>query len=120
MHSNIIGFNPLLAELPTSPTRTFRKELEHYLQRYPDTEQLDIYLHDLNGQLRGKRLPIAEAFGLEKGCYFPLSIYALDLHGRVIEESGLGQRAGSRIGCACRCPARCALRAIPNATPSCC
>ncbi|NGH09278.1 glutamine synthetase [Serratia marcescens] len=94
MHSNIIGFNPLLAELPASPTRTFRKELEHYLQRYPDTEQLDIYLHDLNGQLRGKRLPIAEAFGLEKGCYFPLSIYALDLHGRVIEESGLGQRAG--------------------------
>lgn len=76
MHSNIIGFNPLLAELPASPTRTFRKELEHYLQRYPDTEQLDIYLHDLNGQLRGKRLPIAEAFGLEKGCYFPLSIYA--------------------------------------------
>ena len=66
MHSNIIGFNPLLAELPASPTRTFRKELEHYLQRYPDTEQLDIYLHDLNGQLRGKRLPIAEAFGLEK------------------------------------------------------
>ena len=58
MHSNIIGFNPLLAELPASPTRTFRKELEHYLQRYPDTEQLDIYLHDLNGQLRGKRLPI--------------------------------------------------------------
>ena len=53
MHSNIIGFNPLLAELPASPTRTFRKELEHYLQRYPDTEQLDIYLHDLNGQLRG-------------------------------------------------------------------
>ncbi|QVV78127.1 glutamine synthetase, partial [Serratia marcescens] len=94
MHSNIIGFNPLLAELPASPTRAFHKELEHYLQRYPQTEQLDIYLHDLNGQLRGKRLPIAEAFGLEKGCYFPLSIYALDLHGRVIEESGLGQRAG--------------------------
>lgn len=66
MHANIIGFNPLLAELPASPTRAFHKELEHYLQRYPQTEQLDIYLHDLNGQLRGKRLPIAEAFGLEK------------------------------------------------------
>ena len=29
MHANIIGFNPLLAELPASPTRAFHKELEH-------------------------------------------------------------------------------------------
>lgn len=121
MHSNIIGFNPLLAELPASPTRAFRKELEHYLQRYPDTEQLDIYLHDLNGQLRGKRLPIAEAFGLEKGCYFPLSIYALDLHSRVIEESGLGQRAGEPDRLCLPVPGTLRpARAIPNATPSCC
>ena len=25
MHANIIGFNPLLAELPASPTRAFHK-----------------------------------------------------------------------------------------------
>ena len=96
MHSNIIGFNPLLAELPASPTRTFRKELEHYLQRYPDTEQLDIYLHDLNGQLRGKRLPK------------PGGLSCL-----LISAAG-GKRAGARP--LPPAPAR----AIPNATPSCC
>lgn len=94
MYSNIIGFNPMLSDIPASQTRSFRKEVEQYLQRYPDTEHVDIYLNDLNGQLRGKRLPVAELFALDKGCYFPLSIYAMDLNGRVIEESGLGQQAG--------------------------
>lgn len=94
MHANVIGFNPLLADIPASQARSFHKEVEQYLQRYPDTEHVDIYLNDLNGQFRGKRLPIAELFTLDKGCYFPLSIYAMDLGGQVIEESGLGQQAG--------------------------
>lgn len=94
MHANVIGFNPLLADIPALPSRSFRKEVEQYLQRYPDTEHVDIYLNDLNGQFRGKRLPVAELFALDKGCYFPLSIYAMDLGGQVIEESGLGQQAG--------------------------
>jgi gamma-glutamylputrescine synthase len=94
MHANVIGFNPLLADIPASQARSFHKEVEQYLQRYPDTEHVDIYLNDLNGQFRGKRLPVAEVFALDKGCYFPLSIYAMDLGGQVIEESGLGQQAG--------------------------
>ncbi|GAK28690.1 glutamine synthetase family protein [Serratia liquefaciens] len=94
MHANVIGFNPLLADIPASQARSFHKEVEQYLQRYPDTEHVDIYLNDLNGQFRGKRLPVAELFALDKGCYFPLSIYAMDLGGQVIEESGLGQQAG--------------------------
>ncbi|CAI1059586.1 glutamine synthetase family protein [Serratia quinivorans] len=94
MHSNIIGFNPMLADITATQPRPFGKEVEQYLQRYPDTEHVDIYLNDLNGQFRGKRLPVAELFTLEKGCYFPLSIYAMDLAGQVIEESGLGQQAG--------------------------
>lgn len=94
MHANVIGFNPLLADIPASQARSFHKEVEQYLQRYPDTEHVDIYLNDLNGQFRGKRLPVAEVFALDKGFYFPLSIYAMDLGGQVIEESGLGQQAG--------------------------
>lgn len=94
MYSNIIGFNPMLADIPATQARSLRKEVEQYLQRYPNTEHVDIYLNDLNGQFRGKRLPIAELFTLDKGCYFPLSIYAMDLGGQVIEESGLGQQAG--------------------------
>ncbi|SMB51159.1 hypothetical protein SPRA44_70193 [Serratia proteamaculans] len=57
MYSNIIGFNPMLADIPAAQARSLRKEVEQYLQRYPDTEHVDIYLNDLNGQFRGKRLP---------------------------------------------------------------
>ncbi|MFZ4832199.1 glutamine synthetase family protein [Rouxiella sp. Mn2063] len=94
MYSNIFDIHPLLINPSVAKNDSFRKEVERYLQRYPDTEHVDIYLNDLNGQFRGKRLPIAEIFSLEKGCYFPLSIYAMDLHGSVVEESGLGQQAG--------------------------
>ena len=32
-----------------------------YLKRHADTVHVDAFLHDLNGNLRGKRLPVAEA-----------------------------------------------------------
>lgn len=72
----------------------FRQEVENYLKHYPATEHVDIFLNDLNGCIRGKRISVSELSSLEKGCYFPLSVYAMDLDGHVIEESGLGQSLG--------------------------
>jgi len=72
----------------------FLLEVDQYLKQYPATEHIDICLHDLNGHLRGKRIDIKSLKNLSKGCYFPLSIYAMSLEGKVIEESGLGKYIG--------------------------
>jgi gamma-glutamylputrescine synthase len=72
----------------------FLEEIENYLQRYPNTRHVEIFLHDLNGHVRGKRIDIAGLKNIVQGSYFPLSIYAMSLDGEVIEESGLGKSIG--------------------------
>lgn len=72
----------------------FIEEVEAYLKHYPQTQHVDIYLCDLNGHLRGKRIDVGCLKNLSKGCYFPLSIYAMSLDGKVIEETGLGKYIG--------------------------
>lgn len=72
----------------------FAKEVKNYLERFPETDCVDIFLHDLNGHLRGKRIDVNQLAGLAQGCYFPLSIYAMSLEGQVVEASGLGKFIG--------------------------
>lgn len=67
----------------------FNLEVENYLQRFPETDCVDIFLHDLNGHLRGKRIDVHQLATLVQGCYFPLSIYAMSLEGQVVDTSGL-------------------------------
>ncbi|MCH7295855.1 glutamine synthetase family protein [Acinetobacter sp. NIPH1876] len=74
--------------------KRFIEEVETYLKHYPQTQHVDIYLCDLNGHLRGKRIDVSCLKNLSKGCYFPLSIYAMSLDGKVIEETGLGKYIG--------------------------
>lgn len=72
----------------------FLDEVDQYLQRYPQTSCVDIFLHDLNGHVRGKRIDVNQLANLAQGCYFPLSIYAMSLEGTVVEASGLGKGIG--------------------------
>lgn len=72
----------------------FLEEVDHYLEKYPNTQHIDIYLYDLNGHLRGKRIDVKCLTQLVKACYLPLSIYAMSLNGNVIEETGLGKFIG--------------------------
>lgn len=72
----------------------FAREVEAYLSRYPDTHYVDVMLTDLNGCFRGKRIPVAALRKLEKGCYFPASVFAMDILGNVVEAAGLGQASG--------------------------
>jgi gamma-glutamylputrescine synthase len=46
-------------------------EVADYLERYPQTKHIDVYLNDINGIMRGKRLSVESMLSLEKGCYFP-------------------------------------------------
>ncbi len=70
------------------------QEVKRYLEKYPDTQFIDVLLTDLNGCFRGKRIPVARLSKLEKGCYFPASVFAMDILGNVVEEAGLGQELG--------------------------
>lgn len=63
----------------------FIQEVKEYIIKYPRTQHVDIYLHDINGAVRGKRIVVDALFSLEQGCYFPVSIYAMDRDGKVID-----------------------------------
>lgn len=76
------------------PTGSFEQEMARYLERHPATSHVDVLLADLNGIFRGKRLPMDAVRKLDQGCYLPSSIFAMDLLGNVVEETGLGLDVG--------------------------
>ncbi|EKY1942794.1 glutamine synthetase [Cronobacter turicensis] len=77
----------MLAGAPHGTPVSFRQEADAYLREYPHTRHVDIYLHDLNGCRRGKRISVESLRALAQGCYFPLSVYAMDTEGRVVESA---------------------------------
>ena len=76
---------------PQAPAEAWRT----FLNRYPDTDAVDLILPDLAGIARGKRLS-ADAFGrgLESGLSFPSSLYGLDSTGANVDASGLVWQEG--------------------------
>lgn len=72
----------------------FQQEVDAYLAHYPNTAYVDVLLTDLNGIFRGKRIPVESLRGLAGGCYFPSSVYAMDLLGNVVEATGRGLEVG--------------------------
>lgn len=76
-----------------------------YLARYPQTKHIDVYLNDINGIMRGKRLSVESMLNLEKGCYFPLSVYSMDQKERLPHHFMMSQ-----TGFAYPFPVPCALR----------
>jgi len=77
-------------------------EFDAYLKRHPKTVHVDAFLHDLNGNLRGKRLPVAEAAKLWKsGLEMPRCMLFLDPTGDDLNpgerSTGLGDPDGSAL-----------------------
>ncbi|MFY0990867.1 glutamine synthetase family protein [Halomonas sp. C05BenzN] len=70
-------------------------EARHFLDRHPEIDSIDLLISDLNGVMRGKRIPRDR---LEKACRdgvnLPASVFALDINGNTIEETGLGLASG--------------------------
>lgn len=70
-------------------------EARAFLERHPDIESFDLLISDLNGVLRGKRIPrdnLVKAY--RHGINLPASLFALDINGNTIEETGLGLATG--------------------------
>jgi glutamine synthetase len=70
-------------------------EAGEFLERHPHIDTIDLLISDLNGVLRGKRIPrdnLVKAY--EDGVNLPASLFALDINGNTIEETGLGLATG--------------------------
>jgi glutamine synthetase len=66
-------------------------ELAALRLKHPQTRFIDVLLADLCGIPRGKRIPIAEVSQLYAGGFLlPGSLFALDVLGGTIQETGLG------------------------------
>lgn len=94
METNIVEVENFMQHNEERRSSAFAREVKAYLERYPLTEHIDVMLTDLNGCFRGKRIPVAGLRKVEKGCYFPASVFAMDILGNVVEEAGLGQELG--------------------------
>jgi gamma-glutamylputrescine synthase len=94
METNIVEVENFVQHSEERRSSAFAREVKHYLERYPQTQYVDVLLTDLNGCFRGKRIPVSGLRKLEKGCYFPASVFAMDILGNVVEEAGLGQELG--------------------------
>jgi glutamine synthetase len=69
--------------------------IERFIEQHPDVTSLDLILFDMNGVVRGKRVPITQLNKvLEQGICLPASVFALDICGETVEETGLGFEKG--------------------------
>jgi len=81
--------------------KTSSTAFDAYLKRHPSTVHVDAFLHDLNGNLRGKRLPVAEAAKLWKsGLEMPRCMLFLDPTGDDLNPGGRSGDLGDPDGTA--------------------
>lgn len=76
-----------------------RKNAQDWLSANPDVDWITVALCDLNGVLRGKRVPRTQAAkALKGGMRMPLSACAVDIWGRDIKVSELVFKSGDADG----------------------
>ncbi|MBT8098073.1 MAG: glutamine synthetase family protein [Woeseia sp.] len=73
------------------------RDVQTALQQFPELKTLDLLMPDMNGIVRGKRVSSdAAEKALEEGILLPASLYACDVCGDTVPESGLGVATGDR------------------------
>ena len=82
-------------------------EFDAFLKRYPKTAEVDVFVHDMNGFLRGKRFPVSEARKLwESGVEMPRCLLFLDPTGDDLDPGGRSEALGDPDGTAQPIPGR--------------
>lgn len=72
-----------------------QQEIAHFIEQYPNITTVDLILFDMNGVVRGKRINTNQLSKvLEQGICLPASVFALDICGDTVEETGLGFEKG--------------------------
>ncbi|WP_366655996.1 glutamine synthetase family protein [Fodinicurvata sp. EGI_FJ10296] len=86
-----------------SPPRTGREtlpkapeaEVDAFRRAHPDVTQIDVLIPDASGVLRGKKVPVESLKKIyREGAMFPGSLFATDITGSTVEETGLGFKDG--------------------------
>ncbi len=73
--------------------------MKNWLRKHPQVRTIRVAAADLNGQLRGKRVPVRFADAVvENGTRFPMSVLNLDIWGEDIEDSPLVFDSGDADG----------------------
>ncbi|WP_290796513.1 glutamine synthetase family protein [Halomonas sp.] len=70
-------------------------DVRAFLDAHPEISSVDLLISDLNGVIRGKRIPrdnLTKAY--TGGIALPASVFALDINGHTIEATGLGLDSG--------------------------
>ena len=84
-----------MTDTPEAPNNDIR----NWLQERPEIESVFACVCDLNGIMRGKRLPIEKAKSImDDGLRLPLSILSLDIWGEDIENNELVYETGDSDG----------------------
>lgn len=95
------------AQKPKSEPKSGASEFDAFLKRYPKTREVDVFVHDLNGFLRGKRFPVQEARKLwESGVEMPRCLLFLDPTGDDLDPGGRSEALGDPDGTAYPIPGR--------------
>lgn len=75
----------------------FPPEVDAFLNRAPSPEFVEAFVVDINGIMRGKRLPISALPRLyNKGMCLPASTLLLDIRGQEVERTGMVLDTGDR------------------------
>ena len=70
-----------------------------FFEAHPEIDVLEAFVVDLNGQLRGKWVPVQSAAKVMKGqLRFPNSSFSLDIWGNEVPASGMGATTGDWDG----------------------
>ncbi|SPH17086.1 Gamma-glutamylputrescine synthetase PuuA [Defluviimonas aquaemixtae] len=73
--------------------------MKNWLRKHPEVRTIRVAAADLNGQPRGKRVPVRFADTVvENGTRFPMSVLNLDIWGEDIEDSPLVFETGDQDG----------------------
>ena len=73
--------------------------MKNWLRKHPEVRTIRVAAADLNGQPRGKRVPVRFADAVvENGTRFPMSVLNLDIWGEDIEDSPLVFDSGDADG----------------------
>jgi glutamine synthetase len=89
------------------PAATPTSEFDSFLKARPQIQDVDLFVHDMNGFLRGKRFPVSEARKLwESGVEMPRCLLFLDPTGDDLDPGGRSEAIGDPDGTAHPIPGR--------------
>ena len=76
-----------------------KQKKQNFFEENPDIDQIEAFLVDVNGVLRGKKMPRANAAKLFKGgIRMPRSAFAVDIWGQDVQSAGLVAETGDNDG----------------------